>query len=69
MTIQFSSIARGIVEVYHKIGVVGASDDIEFFGRKTAFETLMIVAGCEFTVYWSKMPLPKFVSEFMWRLS
>jgi len=68
MTTKFLSIPRGIIEVYHRIGVVGASDGAELSGHKTPFETLVLIAGVEFTVYWSKMPTPQFAREFMRRL-
>lgn len=67
--IKFQSIPQGILDVYHRIGVVGASDGVETVGEVTQAESLMLIAGNKFTVYWKdELPKPSFISEFMRRL-
>ena len=69
MTIRFLSIPQGIVDVYHRRGVVGAEGFGRIAGRKTDASSLMIITGVSFVVYWDELPSQKFVSEFMWRLT
>jgi len=66
--IHFESIPQGILDVYGRIGVVGATDGESTAGRETDCESLMLIAGHEFTVYWDELPKPSFISEFMRRL-
>lgn len=60
-----------LIHLYRFMGVIGASDGKQTAGRKTDTESLMRIAGREYTVYYDLygLPVPQRVSWLYWRLA